>query len=121
MLPCFALANAGVRFTDNPLASLSEPIDLGIILGLVLGKQLVVVLFSWIAIRIGIGSMPRNVTWRQLHGAACLAGIGFTMSLFITLLAFEQAEQLADAKMAIMAASVIAGLLGWTLLFTAKK
>jgi len=121
IVPVFALANAGVRFSDNPLASLSEPIGLGIVLGLVLGKQLGVTLFSWIAVRTGIGSMPRGVTWRHLHGAACLAGIGFTMSLFVTLLAFEQASQLAAAKIAILAASMIAGLLGWMLLFTAKR
>jgi len=120
IVPVFALANAGVRFSDNPLASLSEPIGLGIVLGLVLGKQLGVTLFSWIAVRTGIGSMPRGVTWRHLHGAACLAGIGFTMSLFVTLLAFEQASQLEAAKIAILAASLIAGLLGWTLLFKAK-
>lgn len=121
IVPIFALANSGISFEDSPLGSLGKPIGLGIILGLVVGKPVGIVLFSWIAIRLRIGSMPRHVTWRHLHGAACLAGIGFTMSLFITLLAFEEASQLVLAKTGILVASVIAGMLGWVLLFTAKR
>ncbi|MHB9111139.1 MAG: Na+/H+ antiporter NhaA [Thermoleophilia bacterium] len=121
IVPVFALANSGISFEESPLGLLGEPIGLGVILGLVVGKPAGVVLFSWIAIRLGIGSMPRSVTWRHLLGAACLAGIGFTMSLFITLLAFEDATQLAVAKTGILVASLIAGLLGWALLFTAKR
>lgn len=121
IVPVFAFANSGVVFEGSPLGSLGEPVGLGIILGLVIGKQAGIVLFSWIAIRLRIGSLPRKVTWRHLHGAACLAGIGFTMSLFITLLAFEDASQLVQAKTAILVASLIAGVLGGVLLYTAKR
>lgn len=121
IVPVFALANSGVVFEESPLGLLGEPIGLGLILGLVVGKPAGVMLFSWVAIRIGIGSMPRGVTWRHLLGAACLAGIGFTMSLFITLLAFENATQLALAKTAILVASLFAGMLGWFLLYPAKR
>jgi NhaA family Na+:H+ antiporter len=120
IVPVFAFANSGVYFEESPLGSLGEPVGLGIILGLVVGKQAGIVMFSWIAIRLHIGALPRKVTWRHLHGAACLAGIGFTMSLFITLLAFENA-QLAQAKTAILVASLIAGVLGGVLLLTAKR
>jgi NhaA family Na+:H+ antiporter len=121
VVPVFALANSGVVFEESPLGLLSEPIGLGVILGLVVGKPAGVMLFSWIAISLGIGSMPRSVTWRHLLGAACLAGIGFTMSLFITLLAFEDNAQLALAKTGILVASLFAGVLGWFLLFTARR
>lgn len=121
IVPVFALANSGISFEESPLGLLSEPISLGVILGLVVGKPAGIMLFSWVAIRTNIGSIPRRVTWRHLLGAACLAGIGFTMSLFITLLAFEDASQLALAKTGILVASLFAGMLGWFLLRTAKS
>ncbi|MHB8791812.1 MAG: Na+/H+ antiporter NhaA [Thermoleophilia bacterium] len=121
IVPVFALANSGISFEESPLGLLSEPIGLGVILGLVIGKPAGIMLFSWVAIRTNIGSIPRSVSWRHLLGAACLAGIGFTMSLFITLLAFEDASQLALAKTGILVASLFAGLLGWFLLRTAKS
>jgi len=121
IVPLFALANAGIHLEKNPLQSLGDPIGLGIVLGLFLGKQIGVVLFSWLAVRLRLGSLPPSVSWRQLHGAACLAGIGFTMSLFITLLAFQEQSQLTVAKMGVFAGSAISGVLGLVLLVAAGK
>jgi len=82
----------------------------------VLGKPLGITLFSWLAVRVGLASLPSGVTWRHLLGAGCLGGIGFTMSLFIAHLAFESPVYMHQAKMGVLAASVIAGLIGWMVL-----
>ncbi|MHB1324604.1 MAG: Na+/H+ antiporter NhaA [Thermoleophilia bacterium] len=121
IVPLFALANAGIHLEKNPLQSLSNPIGLGIILGLFFGKQIGVVLFSWLAVRLRLGSLPPAVSWRHMHGAACLAGVGFTMSLFISLLAFEDPGQLTVSKMGVLAGSTISGLAGLVLLAVAGK
>jgi NhaA family Na+:H+ antiporter len=89
---------------------------MGIILGLVLGKQIGVLLFSWLAIRSGGAAMPEGVTWGQLWGVSCLAGVGFTMSLFISELAFIDPELVSEAKVGILAASLIAGIWGYVAL-----
>ncbi|HEX6861700.1 MAG TPA: Na+/H+ antiporter NhaA, partial [Thermoanaerobaculia bacterium] len=89
IMPLFALANAGVRLSGGELATaLSSPVTLGVVLGLLLGKPLGITLFSWAAVRMGVATLPSRVTWRMVHGAAWLGGIGFTMSLFIAGLAF---------------------------------
>lgn len=121
IVPLFALANAGVHLEKNPLQSLGEPIGLGIILGLFLGKQIGVVFFSWVAVRMRLGSLPPSVSWGQLHGAACIAGVGFTMSLFVSLLAYEDAGQLAVSKTGVLAGSTISALAGLALLVRAGK
>lgn len=121
IVPLFALANAGIHLEKNPLQSLGDPIGLGIVLGLFLGKQIGVVFFSWLAVRLRLGSLPPSVSWRQLHGAACLAGIGFTMSLFISLLAFENPGQLTVSKIGVLAGSTVSGLAGLVLLAIAGK
>jgi len=89
ILPVFAFSNAGVSLEGVSFASLLEPVPLGIALGLLVGKQVGVFGFSWIAIRIGLAALPRGVRWIELYGVAVLCGIGFTMSLFISGLAFE--------------------------------
>jgi len=121
IVPLFALANAGVHLEKNPLQSLGDPIGLGIILGLFLGKQIGVFFFSWIAVRLRLGSLPPAVSWRQLHGVACIAGVGFTMSLFVSLLAYDNAEQLAVSKIGVLAGSAISALVGLLLLTRAGK
>lgn len=121
ILPVFALANAGVSLTGGGLGLLTHSVSIGIILGLVLGKLVGVTLFSWLAVRMGIAGLPPSVTWKQLFGAACLGGIGFTMSLFIANLAFGDSPLLAAAKIGILAASIIAGLLGAAILFFTGK
>jgi NhaA family Na+:H+ antiporter len=112
ILPLFALFNAGVSLGEGFARHLTNPVALGIVLGLVLGKQLGVIGASWLAIRFGRATMPDGVSWRQLHGVACLAGIGFTMSLFITDLAFADDNIVASAKVGILLASALAGVLG---------
>jgi len=91
ILPVFAFANAGVNLAGLGLRDLLQPIPLGIVLGLVVGKQLGVFSFSWLAVKLGIARLPSGVDFRHVYGAAILCGIGFTMSLFIGMLAFENA------------------------------
>jgi NhaA family Na+:H+ antiporter len=112
ILPLFALFNAGVSLGEGFARHLTSPVALGIVLGLVLGKPIGVVGASWLAIRYGRATMPEGVSWRQLYGVACLAGIGFTMSLFITDLAFAEDSLIASAKVGILVASTLAGVLG---------
>jgi NhaA family Na+:H+ antiporter len=116
VLPLFALANAGVHFDKGTLGAISNPIALGIILGLVVGKPLGIGLFSWVVIRAGRGALPEGVTWGQLIGDGCLAGIGFTMSLFVTELAFAAPLLVVESKVGILVASLISGIAGFILL-----
>lgn len=117
IMPVFALANAGVVLNGEMLSlAFGSTITLGIIAGLVLGKQLGVSLFAWLAVRLGWAELPENVSWRQVYGVAWLTGIGFTMSLFIAGLAFGDPVALDSAKIGILAASLISGIGGWILL-----
>jgi len=116
IMPVFALANAGVPLGASFLRALTEPAAIGIMLGLVVGKQIGVGLFAWLALRTGLGRMPAGVSARQIWGAACLCGIGFTMSLFIADLEFGSAALLESAKAGILVASVLSGILGWMIL-----
>jgi NhaA family Na+:H+ antiporter len=116
ILPLFALFNAGITFDGGALGTLARPVSLGIILGLVLGKPLGIVLFSWLAVLSGRAGLPEGVTWGQIAGAGCLAGIGFTMSLFISDLAFPGDRLVDEAKMGILAASLVAGAAGYIVL-----
>lgn len=114
ILPVFALANAGVVLEFDQ--SLLSVVSIGIVLGLVLGKALGITFFTWLAVRIGLADMPRNVTIRQLFSASWLAGIGFTMSLFIAGNAFQGNPDILDqAKAGILIASLLAGLIGYAL------
>jgi len=116
ILPLFALANAGVDLEGDVLAVLAQPLALGVLAGLVVGKPLGIVLLSWLAVRSGHGALPEGVSWRQVIGVGFLAGIGFTMSLFISGLAFLDTPLMATAKVAILSASVISGIIGFVLL-----
>jgi Na+:H+ antiporter, NhaA family len=117
VIPVFALANAGVSISRSSLGNaLTSGITLGVVAGLVVGKTVGVTMFTWLATRTGITRLPEGVGWGQLVGVAALAGIGFTVSLFITSLAF-QAQAIQDAaKVGILIASLLAGLLGALLL-----
>ena len=115
VLPIFALANAGVVLSGEVGAG-STPITLGIIFGLVVGKPLGISLFSWLAVRLKVAEMPARVRWPQLFSATWLAGIGFTMALFITNSAFQDPLALNSAKIAILIGSLLAGLAGSILL-----
>jgi NhaA family Na+:H+ antiporter len=115
IMPVFALANAGVAL-GGAGASLVGPVPLGIALGLVIGKPLGVTLLAWIAVRAGVAVLPAGLNWRHLLGAGWLGGIGFTMALFIAGLAFPDPASLAAAKVGILAASAVAGVVGFLIL-----
>jgi NhaA family Na+:H+ antiporter len=117
IVPIFALANAGVRVGWNDLtSSFSEPVTLGIVLGLVVGKPLGIIVFSMLAVRFGIAKQPAGATWLQVLGVGMLGGIGFTVALFVTELAFEPGALADQAKIGILAASAIAGVAGFVYL-----
>ena len=124
ILPLFAFANAGVPLAGMTIKALFEPVSLGIILGLFVGKQLGVFSFAWLAIKLKLATLPDKVSWTQLYGAAILCGIGFTMSLFIASLAFEHEgqEYIRQVRLGILVASLMAAAAGYMLLrFTQKK
>src|SRR5271165_1440050 len=122
IMPLFALVNAGVDIRGFSLGSLVHPITLGIVLGLVIGKPLGITLISWLFVVTKVAVKPASLSWLQIHGAAWLGGIGFTMSLFIAALAFDEENLLAIAKVAIILGSVIAGVIGsFILVKTASK
>jgi len=124
ILPLFAFANAGVPLAGMTIKALLEPVSLGIIAGLFIGKQLGVFSFAWLAIKLKLASLPDKVSWTQLYGASVLCGIGFTMSLFIASLAFEHEgqEYIRQVRLGILVASLMAAVAGYLLLrFTQKK
>ncbi len=121
ILPIFALANAGVVLDLDAVSNIGHPMTLGIVLGLVVGKQVGVTLFTWIAVRLGLAQLPSNVRWIHVYGVSCLAGIGFTMSLFIGGLAFQEPARVAMMKIGIFGASVIASVLGLVVLIRSGR
>jgi NhaA family Na+:H+ antiporter len=121
IMPLFALANAGVPLGGGVVEALTSPVALGIVAGLVVGKQLGITLFAWLAVRSGLSELPEGIGWRHVYGVGWLAGIGFTMSLFISDLAFSEDSLIEDAKLGIECASLIAGVVGWTILRGASR
>ena len=119
ILPIFAFANAGVSFAGAGLEAPFAPLSLGIAAGLVIGKQLGVFGVCYLASRTGLATIPGDVSFRQLYGLACLAGIGFTMSLFIGGLAFEAPAQIEAVKMGVLAGSLVSAIIGLAILGTA--
>jgi Na+:H+ antiporter, NhaA family len=119
IVPLFALANAGISFSGVDAGFFLGSVPLGVILGLLMGKPLGIVLFTWLALRMRLCRLPANVDMRQILGVGVLGGIGFTMSLFVAELAFDAPAQLTSAKVGILAASLLAGAVGWLLLRTA--
>ena len=115
VLPLFAFANAGVPLAGISASQLLHPVSLGIVAGLFVGKQAGIVGLSWLAVRSGFATLPRDVDWGLLYGASLLCGIGFTMSLFIASLAFEQGggAYLGLERIGILAGSTIAGIAGY--------
>lgn len=116
IMPIFAFANAGVSLQGTTFESLQNPVTLGIILGLFVGKPLGIIGISWLTIRMGWATLPNQTSWMQLIGVAFLGGVGFTMSLFITELAFTSSEIVIQAKVGILLASLFAGIAGFWLL-----
>ena len=121
VMPVFALANAGIAFSASDVATLGTDLSMGIFLGLLLGKPLGVMLFSWLAVRSSVATLPDDINMKHILGAGILAGIGFTMSIFITVLAFEDAAMIKTAKIAILSASAVAAVLGSMVLWRVTK
>jgi len=116
IVPLFALANTAIRFEEGMLEGLVSPLGIGIIVGLTLGKPVGVYLMTKLAILLRIGSMPQGASWAQIIGVGLLAGIGFTMSIFIALLSFSDNLLIAEAKFSILVASLLSGVTGCILL-----
>lgn len=122
IMPLFALANTNITFKNGMVDGLFTNFGYGIILGLFLGKVIGINLFSWISIRMKISNLPDQSSWSQMIGAGLLAGIGFTMSVFIALLSFKENVEIQDeAKFAILVASLISGVAGYLLLRMVSK
>ncbi|MDX2158232.1 MAG: Na+/H+ antiporter NhaA [Hyphomicrobiaceae bacterium] len=116
VLPLFGFANAGVSLAGLSLASLAHPVTLGIALGLVIGKPVGIVLACWLADRSRLSALPNDTTWQQLIGASMLAGIGFTMSLFIGILAFDEAAFATPVRVGVLAGSLVSAIAGYIVL-----
>lgn len=121
IMPIFALCNAGVALSLDAVPALAGNQSLGIILGLVVGKPLGIMLFSFIILKSGFAVMPSGATWRTLFGVGCLGGIGFTMSIFIDNLAFTDGSLIAIGKIAILTASVLAAVFGTLVITMGRK
>ncbi|WP_394727977.1 Na+/H+ antiporter NhaA [Altererythrobacter sp. GH1-8] len=119
VIPIFGFANAGVYLLGLNPADLLAPLPLGIALGLLIGKQVGILGFAWIAVKSGMASLPDRVNWRQIHGLSLFAAIGFTMSLFIGNLAFASPEQVDAVKLGVLSGSTIAAFAGFFLLRSA--
>ncbi|MCG6156919.1 Na+/H+ antiporter NhaA [Rubinisphaera margarita] len=116
IMPLFALANAGVVLS---LADIASSVSVAVIAGLVIGKPVGILLCSWVAVKLGIARLPADITWRHLAGGGFLAGIGFTMALFITSLAFADADLLRATKVGVLVGSLISAVVGMVILATA--
>ena len=113
IMPLFALANTCIVLEPDWYGHLFTLNSYGIFLGLVVGKPLGITLFCAAAIGLGLCTLPTGISWKKLFGAACLAGIGFTMSIFITMLAFDDAEHILMSKTTILLSSLVAGIIGF--------
>ncbi len=121
VMPVFALANAGLSLGGDMASALFDPICLGIIAGLFIGKQAGIFGCAFIAVRLGIADLPSGVSWRQVHAVSVLAGIGFTMALFVASLAFADPAQQEIAKIGILLASLLSAMVGGTLLSASSR
>jgi NhaA family Na+:H+ antiporter len=121
IVPVFALFNAGVAIDASAIRTLAFPVPLGIVAGLVVGKPLGIFVASWLAVKTGLATLPEGVSWRHVSGTAWLAGIGFTMALFISGLAFTGIGLESQAKLAILVGSVVSAVVGLAILLTARR
>jgi NhaA family Na+:H+ antiporter len=114
VMPIFALANAGISMTADELSTaISSPVTIGVALGLLIGKPVGITLAAWLAVKMRLAHLPENTRWNEIFGVGILAGIGFTMSMFITNLAYPDPQFVANAKVGIFIASLLAGIIGY--------
>jgi NhaA family Na+:H+ antiporter len=121
IMPLFALANTNIKFESGMVEGLFTPLGMGIVLGLFIGKPLGIFITSWLSIKTGLSKMPDQAGWSHIVGVGMLAGIGFTMSIFISILSFASPELLAEAKFSILIGSLLSGIIGSFLLKTIHK
>lgn len=122
VIPIFALANAGVELHGGLGENLLNKNSMGVVIGLFIGKPVGIVLFSLIAVKLGVASLPRGVSWRHILGAGCLGGVGFTMALFIGNLAFaDSPDDLTHTKLAVLVGSALSAIAGLAILATCRK
>ncbi len=120
-MPVFAFANAGVAFSGMTAEAITSPLTIGIVAGLVLGKQIGVFGATWLMVRSGLARLPDGVTWLHIYGLAALAGIGFTMSLFIGGLSYSDATLMNEVRLGVLAASAISAVIGYSVLMAASR
>jgi NhaA family Na+:H+ antiporter len=113
IIPIFALCNTAIVIGSDWTSNLSEPYSLGIIFGLTLGKPIGILLFCYLAVKMKLTQLPEDINWQSLLGVGFLGGIGFTMSIFVTLLAFEDDTIINNAKFMILIASLLSGIMGF--------
>jgi NhaA family Na+:H+ antiporter len=116
VLPVFGFANAGLNLGDVSFAALAAPIPLGVALGLFVGKQIGVFGGVWLAVRLGLARLPERADWTMVYGICLLTGIGFTMSLFIGGLAFDDVAHIGMVKLGVLVGSILSGVLGYAVL-----
>jgi NhaA family Na+:H+ antiporter len=125
ILPLFAFVNTGINFDNISSKDFVDTVTLGIALGLFVGKQLGIFIFSWMAIKFKIGLMPEGIEWRHIYAVAILGGVGFTMSLFMGSLAFECSQDICmnvtDERLGILIGSVFSGVVGYIIMRVATK
>lgn len=121
IMPLFAIANTNITFQDGMIEGLTGSLGLGVVLGLFLGKPVGIFLMSWLSVKLKVAQLPEQTSWTHVLGLGLLGGIGFTMSIFIALLSFTQTEIQAEAKFAILVASILSGVMGYTLLKISTK
>lgn len=117
ILPLFALANTAIVLPAHPAEALQSPVNYGILAGLILGKPLGITVFSYLAVKLRLAVLPAGIDWRHILGMGLLAGIGFTMSIFIALLAFDEVSVQTTAKLGILIASAVSGIAGYVFLY----
>ena len=120
IIPIFAFANAGVVLAGMSFADLLDPLPMGIALGLLLGKQVGVFGVTFLIVKMGLAKLPHGANWLHIYGISCLAGVGFTMSLFIGSLSFEDAALMNQVRMGVLSGSIISGILGYVALMLAS-
>jgi NhaA family Na+:H+ antiporter len=120
-MPIFAIANTNIRFESSMITNITSGLSMAIICGLLIGKPLGIISFSWIAVKTKISNLPNLANWIQIGAVGLLAGIGFTMSIFIALLSLSDPSSQLQAKFSILIASISAGVLGYTFLSVLGK